>query len=211
MSTDLLARSRISAWLSRGGRPAALVAAGVVLVVVVGLLSVLLWPRQALPGKPAPMLGSLAVGALAPRVQLADSGVRGGSVSLPESGEVTLVSFLATQPDTANSPSRSQAVVLVSLASQYSAKGLRVVIVDESSISVSASALENTGYDWRLGAVQLLADPGHVAALRYGVSSAPASLLIGRNGRVLERWPGYVLTAVAAQPISAALAEGPMA
>ena len=44
-------------------------------------------------------------------------------------GALTLVSFLATQPDTAATASRSQAVELVSLAHQYGSKGVHVVIV----------------------------------------------------------------------------------
>ena len=157
------------------------------------------------------MLSALPVGAVAPKVELAGADAAGANRDLPTPGGVTLVSFLATNPDSADTPSRSQAVELVSLASQYAAKGLQVTIVDDSSTPASETALENTRYDWQLASLPLLADPDHATAYRYGVASAPATLLIGRDGRVLDRWSGYVLTAVAAQAISAALIEGPTA
>jgi hypothetical protein len=124
---------------------------------------------------------------------------------VPVAGAVTLVSFLATQPDGAATPSRSQAVELVSLSSQYAAKGLRVEIVDDTATPAAQSVLENTVYDWQLGSMPLLADPGHAIAHRYGITTAPTTLLIGRTGAVLARWNGYVLTAVAAQAIASAL------
>jgi len=124
---------------------------------------------------------------------------------LPVTGALTLVSFLATQPDAAATPSRSQAVELVSLSSQYAAKGLSVEIVDDTAASATQSALENTVYDWQLGRLPLLADPGHAIAHRYGIATAPTTLLIGRTGAVVARWNGYVLTAVAAQAIASAL------
>jgi hypothetical protein len=124
---------------------------------------------------------------------------------LPVTGALTLVSFLATQPDAADTPSRSQAVELVSLSSQYAAKGLHVEIVDDTAASAGQSALENTGYDWQLGRLPLLADPGHAIARQYGIATAPTTLLIGRTGAVIARWNGYVLTAVAAQAIASAL------
>jgi hypothetical protein len=124
---------------------------------------------------------------------------------LPVSGALTLVSFLVTQPDGAATPSRSQAVELVSLSSQYAAKGLHVEIVDDTATPATQGSLENTGYDWQLGRLPLLTDPGHAAANRYGITAAPTTLLIGRTGAVLARWNGYVLTAVAAQAIDSAL------
>jgi hypothetical protein len=127
------------------------------------------------------------------------------SAPVPVSGAVTLVSFLATQPDGAASPSRSQAVELVSLSSQYATKGLRVEIVDDTATPAAQSVLDNTVYDWQLGSLPLLADPGHAIAHRYGITTAPTTLLIGRTGTVLARWNGYVLTAVVAQAIASAL------
>lgn len=211
MSTAL--RKRAPSPATRRSRTGLLSSATVVAVVAAVVLTALLWPRQGSAGHSAPaaVLASLPVGSVAPRVDLAVAGASGAQLALPVQGQVTLVSFLATQPDSANSPSRSQVVELVSLASQYTAQGLRVAIVDHSSTPAALSALANTRYDWQLGSLPLLADPDHATAYRYGVASAPATLLIGRDGRVLDRWSGYVLTAVAAQAISAAFTEGPKA
>ena len=147
----------------------------------------------------------LAVGAEAPALNLTDAatGNRYALASAP--GTVTLISFLSTQPDTADTPSRSQAVALVSLAAQYGARGLHVAIVDESDASAGSGAVANTVYDWQLGPVALLADPGHGTADRYGVASTPSSYLISASGTILARWSGYVLTSTAAASITASL------
>ena len=141
-------------------------------------------------------------------MNLFDAGSAPVSTSFPAAGALTLVSFLATQPDTAATASRSQAVELVSLADQYAAKGVHVLIVDNTALPVSLSVLENTVYDWQLGDVPLLADPGHVASDRFGVPSSPTTLLIGRTGTVIARWNGYVLTAVVAQALTSAISPG---
>lgn len=202
----------LTAHRPRTGRRRGLLLSALIASVVGGaLLAVLLWPESATARPPAAKLESVPVGSIAPRVGLSDAAAGGAGRTLPVPGAVTLVSFLATQPDGADTPSRSQAVELVSLASQYAAKGLSVAIVDDTSSPASANALQNTAYDWQLGPLPLFADPEHAAAYRYGVASAPATLLIGRDGRVLDRWSGYVLTAVAAQAISAALTQGPRA
>jgi peroxiredoxin len=201
-------RSRASSSTVHTRRPATMVlavSAAIAVLAASTLIGIVLWPHA----QSAPFT-ALAVGARAPRVELANASAAGASAALPATGEATLVSFLATQPDTASTPSRSQAVELVSLFSQYAAKGLHVEIVDESAASSTLNALENTVYDWQLGKIPLLADPGHSAANRYGVTTAPTTLLIGRNGKVLARWNGYVLTAAAAQAVTSALVEGPV-
>jgi len=207
MSNALRSRTSSSS-TPRTRRPAAMaMAVSAAIVVLAGsvLIGIVLW----LPAQSAPFT-ALAVGDRAPRVELANAGAAGASTALPATGEATLVSFLATQPDTASAPSRSQAVELVSLFSQYAAKGLHVEIVDDSATPPALNALENTVYDWQLGQLPLLADPGHSAANRYGITTAPATLLIGRNGKVLARWNGYVLTDVVAQAVTSALFEGPV-
>lgn len=125
------------------------------------------------------------------------------------SGELTLLSFLATQPDAANTASRNQAVVLTSLSTQYHGAGLNVAIVDESPASPSTQALTNTAYDWRLGSVAMLEDPGHGAADHYGVTGTPATYLISSTGTILAHWTGYVLTSTAAAAITAHLPMAP--
>jgi AhpC/TSA family len=150
----------------------------------------------------------LPVGAKAPRMGLSKAGSAPASTSFPAAGALTLVSFLATQPDTAATASRSQAVELASLADQYGPQGVHVLIVDDTAIPASLSMLENTAYDWQLSDVPLLADPGHVASDRFGVASSPTTLLIGRTGTVIDRWNGYVPTAVAAQALASAISPG---
>ncbi len=147
----------------------------------------------------------LAVGAQAPALNLTDAATGNRYALASATSTVTLVSFLSTQPDTADTPSRSQAVALVSLATQYGVRGLHVAIVDESGASAGSGALANTAYDWQLGPVALLADPGRGAADRYGVVSTPSSFLINASGTILARWPGYVLTSTAAASITASL------
>ena len=126
-----------------------------------------------------------------------------------EPGELTLLSFLATQPDTADSPSRNQAVALVSLSAQYRAEGVSVAIVDDSPVPASTNALTNTVYDWQLGTVAMLEDAGHRAADRYGIATTPTTLLVSSTGTVLARWTGYVLTSAAAVVITAHLSQAP--
>jgi hypothetical protein len=118
-------------------------------------------------------------------------------------GKVHLVAFVATQPDTAATPSRSQAVEITSLLAQYGAKGLTAEIVDESG--APANTLTNTYYDWHLGDVRLTGDPGRTRAGHFKVTGAPTTLLIDDKGAVVARWDSYVLTAQAAQSIAGKL------
>jgi hypothetical protein len=118
-------------------------------------------------------------------------------------GSLRLLVFLATQPDTAAGPSRSQAVEVGSLMNQYGGRGLTAEIVDESG--AAKNALINTYYDWQLRDIRLTADPGRALAARYGVGSAPVTLLLDRNGAVVARWDSYALPAQAAHAISSKL------
>ncbi|MCH5676612.1 TlpA family protein disulfide reductase [Streptomyces gilvus] len=125
------------------------------------------------------------------------------------SGTLTLVSFLATQPDTAATPSRSQSVVLNSLSTQYGGAGLRVAVVADDPAAVPRPVLLNTSYDWGLRSVVLLDDPGHRAARHFGVASVPTSFLLDGAGTVIAHWDGYLLTAKAAAAIKPHLGSGP--
>lgn len=115
-------------------------------------------------------------------------------------GPLRLLAFLTTQPDTSASPSRSQAVEVVSLLTQYGAKGLTAEIIDEST--ADKQTLTNTYYDWRLGDVRLATDPAHSLAQRYSVASAPTTILLDASGAVVARWSSYTPTAQTAQAIS---------
>jgi hypothetical protein len=187
---------------------AAISAALAVLVAALVVLGVRPWSHGSAGPAPGAAFSPLPVGAKAPRMKLSAAGSAPVSIAFPAAGALTLVSFLATQPDTAATASRSQAVELVSLADQYGPKGVHVLIVDNTAVPAALSTLENTVYDWQLGDVPLLADPGHVASDRFGVPSSPATLLIGRTGKVIARWGGYVLTAVVAQALTSAISPG---
>ena len=115
-------------------------------------------------------------------------------------GPLRLLAFLSTQPDTAAGPSRSQAVEVVSLLTQYGAKGLTAEIVDEST--ADKQTLTNTYYDWQLGDVRLAMDPTHSLARRYDVATAPTTILLDGTGAVLDRWSSSTPTAQTAQAIS---------
>jgi hypothetical protein len=87
--------------------------------------------------------------------------------------------------------SHSQVVFLKSLYEQYAATGLQVVLVAASQFP---GDLLNMTYNWRLDALPLLVDDtaGSVARL-YGIGQAPATLLIGADGRILQRWDTLAL------------------
>ncbi len=129
---------------------------------------------------------------------------QGGVFDLARShGHVVLLSFLRTQPDTLDTPSRRQAVSLTSMAHQYGPKGVQVVIVDASAAQVThmpaRNALVNTTFDWRLTSIPLLMDRGSdTIARQYGVDQAPTTFLIGRNGRLVQRWNGYITASLLA-------------
>lgn len=118
-------------------------------------------------------------------------------------GRLHLLAFLATQPDIADTASRSQAVQVVSLLTQYGARGLTAEIVDETG--ADGNALVNTVYDWQLGDVRLAADPNRELAERYAVTTVPAILLVDGSGTVVQRWDHGVLTSEAAQVIAGRL------
>ena len=80
--------------------------------------------------------------------------VRGGIFQLrPGQSQAVLLAFLQTVPDTADTPSRDQVPFLRSMSHQYSARGLKIVIVDSSALVThelpTRDALINASYDWR--------------------------------------------------------------
>lgn len=118
-------------------------------------------------------------------------------------GSLRLLAFLATQPDTAATTARSQAVDLVSLQTQYGAKGLTTQIIDESG--AGRDALTNTYYDWQLGGVLLAADPARALARQYDVTLTPTVVLLDAAGTVIKRWDTPVRTVQAAPVIAGKL------
>ena len=128
--------------------------------------------------------------------------VRGGTVNLGRlRGHDVLVSFLNTAARAGRDRSRAQVVFLRSMATQY--RNLRIVIVDTSRSS--RKALVNYTYDWALPrAISVLADDGSLAR-RYRVRRVPTTFLIGRNGRIADRWDAYVPPARLAFAIAASM------
>lgn len=157
--------------------------------------------------------------------------IRGGALPLrTKPAQPLLLAFLQTVPDTAPTPSRSQAVFLLSMAHQYGPRGLRVAIVDASVLTpfsalASASALAhgsapsppsqpsrdailNASYDWHLD-VPLLVDPESKLARQLQVSSVPTTFLFAADGAFVQRWQGLTRPAVLAQGIERLLG-GPL-
>src|SRR5258708_15383708 len=148
---------------------------------------------------PAP-IATLEPGLLAPDLTL--SNAQGGMYHLADHrGQVIILTFLATQPDTQASTSRSQAVSLLSMQHQYRPKGVSMVLIDESSGVTRQSPptlneLLNVTYDWNLGTMPLLVDDAfNTAARHYGIQRVPTTLLINAGGQVVQRWGGEVLPA----------------
>jgi peroxiredoxin len=130
----------------------------------------------------------LLVGMPAPYFDL--PAVLGGRLNLAGlHGRPVLLSFIDVQDslskDGKNS-SHSQVVFLKSLYEQYAAAGLQVVFVAANRLS---GDLVNMTYNWEMNAIPLLVDDSTGSVARsYQVGQAPATLLIGADGRVLQRW-----------------------
>jgi len=115
-----------------------------------------------------------------------------------------LVAFLQTVPDTADTPSRTQAVFLMSMAQQYAPRGLKVVAIDASALvnhqPPDHDTLINASYDWQMK-VPLLEDMGSRIAHRFGVTQLPTVILFATDGTISQRWQGLTGPAMLAQAI----------
>jgi hypothetical protein len=138
----------------------------------------------------------LEAGTGAPALQ--GSAVRGGDVNLRGlRRSIVLVSFLNTRAEArvGGDPSRAQIVFLRSMWRQHARFGLRVIVVDAAELAgagrPSRNDLVNYTYDWNLDStIAVLRDDGTLAR-RFGVTHAPTTFLIGRNGVVRKRWDGF--------------------
>lgn len=89
-------------------------------------------------------------------------------------------------------PSRSQIVVLQSMAVQHAGSGLRVLIAHANSgrSAPTLADLTNFSFNWHLDNVSVLSDDGALAHV-YGVSQVPTTFLIASDGTLLQRWEGF--------------------
>jgi peroxiredoxin len=156
--------------------------------------------------------GPSQIGGKAPDFTL--PAVRGGSFQLhAPTPQAALLAFLETIPDTADTPSRSEVALLQSMSRQYSARGLRVVIIDASALAAghqsAHNALINTSYDWNLQ-IPLLEDDSEGVARLFGIAHAPTTILIAANGQIAQRWERPMAPGDLAIAIEKALGGGPL-
>lgn len=131
--------------------------------------------------------------------------VRGGVFELHAArSQPVLLAFLQTIPDLADTPSRQQVGFLLSLNHQYSARGLKIVIIDSSALVTrqppSHDALLNASYDWHLD-VPLLEDDDNRVATRVGVTQVPTLILLSPDGSIAQQWRGLTGPAILAQEL----------
>jgi hypothetical protein len=139
--------------------------------------------------------------------------VRGGTFRLIASPrKPLLLAFIQVLPDSAATPSRSEAPYLESMERQYAARGLRVAAIDASSKVSPPSArhgeLVNASYDWHL-TFPLLEDTNGRAAREFHVRTLPTIVLIDDTGFIVQSWEGYAPPALLAQGIERLLG-GPL-
>ncbi|MET7648258.1 hypothetical protein ABZS83_32485 [Streptomyces sp. NPDC005426] len=172
------------------------------------LASVVLFGSGCAGGKDQPERAApVAVSAKAPQLRGEDVDGRDAE----SGGRPVLLAFLRPTADNGSkelAAARSSAVVAQSMATQYGANGLRVVIADTAGTKADADALINLAYDWHLDGVQLLtAEAAGEATAQYGVATTPTTYLIGPDGTVLQRWDS-TLSAQAVGPAVQHAIEG---
>lgn len=121
--------------------------------------------------------------------------VAGGGEYRQSGGTPLLLAFV----DPREPGSRSQIVVLRSMATQYGDRGLDVVLVAPRT---GGDDLVNLRHDWNLDSVGVvLLNPPAPAELatRYAATALPTTVLIGPDGAVAHRWAA---AAVPAQDIA---------
>jgi len=180
------------------------------LALIVGAIVTTSLSIGARPVASAPF-GRVQPGMIAPDARLV-AALDGAVHLMRDRGHPVLLSFLQTQPDTAVTSSKGQQVFLSSMARQYGPRGVQVMLVDASLVATGRQSdrdsLINTTYDWNLGRLPLLNDPGGTVARRYGVRRTPTTFLIGSDGRVAQRWNGFVPAARLAFALQA-MVDGP--
>jgi len=164
----------------------------------IGLVVSLLWLRQQTIHTPSV---SVEASLSAPDFNL--SSAQGDAYHLADlQGQVVLLSFVNTRPLDASlstpDASRSQIVFLRSIARQYASQGLRVLLVDATTLvqgeQPNQDALLNFVYNWDMETIPMLMD-GAAMAQAYGVSQVPTTFVIAPDGRVTQRWNGVATAA----------------
>jgi peroxiredoxin len=130
---------------------------------------------------------------------------RGGVFHLrADPSQVVLLAFLQTVPDASDTLSRQQVTFLASMEHQYGGRGLKVAIVDASTLvthqPLNHDALVNASYDWHLD-IPLLADDNNRVANRWGIAEVPTLMLLAPDGTMAERWHGLTGPATLAKSI----------
>lgn len=155
----------------------------------------------------AEMLPRVEPGRVVPALKL--ESIAHGQVELAQfRGIPVFLSFIST--DQKASLSRSQIVFLKSILNQYSSAGVKVFLIEASSVDSRPTAkqadLVNFTFDWELDSIPLLLDqPEDSAANRYGVRDLPTTFLVGAEGFLADRWDGLATTAQLAMALQQCL------
>src|SRR5262249_52573036 len=175
------------------------VAAGVVAVLLAAMAFVAgLRSRDRGPARPPPRAQDPAPLFARPLASLT-----AGTFSLAgQRGHPVLLTFLNTQAEAtaANDPSRAEIVFIKSMNTQNRRYGLRTVIVDAAEAAgtspPSRDALVNFTFDWAAGpSIAVVGDEDSSLERAYGITKAPATFLIDKNGIIRRRWDGFALAA----------------
>lgn len=149
---------------------------------------------------PISLSGEVTVYSTAPDFSL--SSVRGGEHKLSDySGSTVLISFIYAHDSTETEKAaaiRAQIISIKSMYKQYAEKGLRVLLIDESTLInkgiLKRDTVLNFTYDHLLESIPVLIDDNNESvAENYSVTCVPTTFLISSEGIVAERWDNIAL------------------
>jgi len=130
--------------------------------------------------RPSATLPPQAAGTPAPSFTLPD--VKGTNVSLADlKGRVVLIDFWATWCG----PCLIELPHVQKLHQEYAGKGLTVLAITSEASERALPFLEKSGYTFRC-----LVDAGLIVARKYGVRAIPFTVVIGRDGTIVEQMTG---------------------